>query len=463
MLCCCGCEIETRSMDKYILKYLFDNASNSDVRRMYDYLKNTVDYRFYSQGRHFTHSWDRYRTQNISMQNKPKWKRVFNKYKSYVQNLISKRRTGKPIVKRQLTLSTDTYNVLSIVNLPFESREALQKCGINCIYLNMNGEIEYDLPAAIAMSQYYRSIQHMTFAELISDENINKLEVLYDDLAKELSLYAFDAVFVRSSELFFEKIFIDIFKSHNKPSITLLHGLPAFYTKATESRAEYLSVWGDKIRDAFIKVGYDPDKVIVAGNYKYATILPVKELRCSKEDVLVLTTETFEDSQHEWEYEKFSTHDRSLLITFIYSVEHVLKQNGITHARLRPHPHVNKDWLKEYIDLDFYTLDNDNMLSSLQKATMCIGPTSSTMIESLMSGVSYMVYEPCDGQHTLAGDVLVPPFNKEYKNFKKAYNEEELSQLIQSRYVPDANMLLHDFLQPFNPLAIKKIIEKSKG
>jgi hypothetical protein len=447
-------------MERYILKYLCDNASDVDVRRAYDYLKSEIDFRLWSQGRHSANSWDFYRASILSSLRQPKWKKNIKAILRFIKGSY-RCKSDNNVAKEKLVLPSKGYNVLSVVNLPQESHEALDKCGVNYVYVDISkSAVNYDLPALEALLTYQKVLQQQTFSQLISKETIKQVLKLYEDLRVELSNYSFDAVLVRTSELFVEKILIDIFRSFNKPSITLLHGLPGIYTKATESRADYLLVWGDKIRDAFISTGYNPKNVMVAGNYKYSQIAHISDLRCSLDDVLILTTETWADGQHEWEYDKFSTHDRSLLITYLYSVENVLKQNGVTHARLRPHPHVNKEWISEYIDSNFYTLDRDDLMSSLRRATMCIGPTSSTMIESLMSGVSYLTYEPGDGIHNAMGSKLETPFNTEYKYLKVAYNEDQLSELIQSHYKPEANKILQDFLQSFNPQVIKNILDK---
>lgn len=447
-------------MDKYILKYLFEQTSDKDVRRMYDYLKSDIDFRLWSQGRHFAQSWDVVRASDVASQNRPKWRKVLGNLKSYIKGGYRKQRS---ISKKTLVLPQSGYNVLSVVDMPVPSQKRLQECGINYFYVGINHcYIEYDMPAMEAMVDFFIEMQRLTFRQLIADETIKRLHILCDNLKEELSRYAFDAVLVRTSESFFEKILIDIFQAQNKPSITLLHGLPGIYTKATESRADYLLVWGDRIREAFIASGYNKERVLVAGNFKYTEMPVINGMRCAKEDILVLTTETWADGQHEWEYEKFPIHDRSLLITYLYSVEHTLKMNGVNHARLRPHPHVSRIWLRDYIDMNFYTFDEENILTSLKHTTMCIGPTSTTIMEALMSGVSYLVYEPGDGMQSMMNELLVPPFDKNYIYLKKARTEEELSELIQTQYKPDANQLLQDFLQPFNPQIIKQILDGQK-
>lgn len=448
-------------MDPYILKYLVESTDDAWTKRYYDYLKCDLDFRFWAQGTHFTHSWDVYRAKYLASLNRPQWRKVLGNVKRYLLGCYKKRNPATP---PELVLPKNGYNVLSIVDVPIRSQEAIRQCGINYIPIGINhGCVEYDMPAMLAMVDFYLDLRDLTFSEIIAPEMIERMRVLYDNLQEELSRYAFDAVFVRTSELFYEKILIDIFKSLNKPSITLLHGLPGVYTKATEYRSEYLLVWSEIIRENFIAKGYDPKHVLVAGNYKYTTMPHIDDLRCSSEDVLILTTAPYEDHQHEWEYDKFCINDRSLLVGYLYNVEHVLKANGINHARLRPHPHTNKVWLQENIDMDFYTFDYEPIITSLKHATMCVGTTSTTMIEALMCGVSYLVYEPGEGDYSFSGYPLVPPFNKEYKHLKVAYNEEQLSELIQTQYKPDANRLLNDFLQPFNPQIIKQILDERKA
>jgi hypothetical protein len=265
---------------------------------------------------------------------------------------------------------------------------------------------------------------------------------------------------VHTAELFETKIFIDVFRDLGKISIELIHGVPGTSSRI-EDRVDFLLVYGEKIRKNCIISGYNPQKVLVAGNSKYLgqPVQNPSSLRCYYEDILVLTSAPFAGHQHDWEFEMFPIFDRSLLITYLYSVENVLKKNGISHARLRPHPSVSKEWLAGYVDMDFYELDYLPINLSLEQATCCIGQNSTTVFEAIQSGVSYMVYEPGDGSFSMTGSLLVPPFDGSDSFLRIANTEEQLDEMIQSHYCPDIK-ILSEYFESFKPKVILDILSK---
>ena len=451
-------------MEQYILKYLYDGASDEAMKRLLDYCKFQLDCRLWSAGRHIPYSYDTMREHTLYMaraMQSPR-KRLRAKLHTFCQLFAKKH--DKEISYQQIPTKKQTnrpFTVLSLVNIPSGSSEKIEAEGVEYYCVNMDGEqlSGYVTPAMVKIHAWYHTyVRYAVFNELIQPQNATYLDGVYHQLVEELRALPIDAVLIRTSELFFEKMMIDAFRELGKPSITVLHGLPGIYTKATEGRADYLTVWGEKIRENFIKVGYNPKRVFVAGNYKYDVVPNHQKLRASLEDVLVLTSAPFAEHQHEWEWEKFEIQDRGLLITYLYSIESVLKKVGVQSARLRPHPAVNKEWLMEYVDKDFYQIDTLDFIQSLTQATLCVGQTSSTFLEALMCGVTYIPYEPSeDGKNGMGRVEIVPPFDGSEKTLKTAYSEQQLLEMIESRYNPVFDM--DAWMLGFDAKVIKKILE----
>ena len=455
-------------MEQYILKYLYDSTSDSAMRRLMDYCKFQLDSRLWSAGRHMPYSYDTQRdlaefrsrsSQSLRSRCRAKIQQVKSLFVRPREEVLY-----DDFPKQKQT--NQSYAVWSFVDIPLESRKRLENEGIEYYYTNVYASrlSGYITPALVEIHQWYESyICNAPFNEIIKPQNAAYLERLYHQLVDELRALPIDAVLVRTSELFFEKLMIDAFREIGKPSITLLHGMPGIYTLATESRADYLLVWGEKIKENFIKVGYNPSRVFVGGNYKYDVMPSHEMLRTSLDDVLVLTSAPFAEHQHEWEWNKFDIQDRGLLITYLYSIENVLKKCGVKHARLRPHPAVNKEWLKEYIDIDFYEIDRSDFIQSLTQATLCVGQISSTLLEALMCGVTYIPYEPSEnGKVGMGKATIVPPFDGSEKTLRVAYSEDQLYDMIIQKYSPNT-FDMQAWMQGFDAHEIKMILEKAKA
>ncbi len=444
-------------MERYLIRYLYETTSDARKRRFLDYLKIKLDVRLWSMGNHVPYSFD----YQCSLK---QWKKAHSKeisirkrLKRYIRSWIFSRIRASLVAQvADHHISQYEYKVLSLIeNLPKQTIELFEQKGIRIYQLS-----DWTSPTTYIykIQKWYESLDEMSFNSLLTNEHYQELDELFNGLLKELRDENFDALLVRTSELFYEKCFIDIFKELGRPSITLLHGLPGVYTLATESRSDYLLVYGKQIKKNFEAVGYNPSRVLVAGNYKYCDTKTIDgKLRCGLDNVLVLTSGTYIEFQHEWEWSKFPIQDRSVLITYLYSIESVLRRVGVNHARLRPHPAISKEWLSDYINMDFYELDYDDLISSLSKATLCIGQTSTTFIEAIMCGVNYLVYEPGDGVYTMINALLVPPFNGTDNRLKVAYSEEDLEKMILQYYRPDIS-LLDDYLQPFDVDVVKRLI-----
>lgn len=448
-------------MERYLIKYLFDSTDDNLKIRFLDYMKICLDQRLWSTGNQIPYNYD-YQCQLRKWEEKHKndigiLKRIKRRIYSYV-----KKRKSKNVVLDLNIYNTCkySYKVLSLIeNIPEDTIKQFNREGIEVCYIN---SLKSSYITINKLQQWYNELGHHSFNSLLEPIHYVELDDLFKLAVQEFRASDFDALLVRTSEMFYEKFFIDVFREIQKRSITLLHGLPGVYTKATESRSDFLIVYGNQIKKNFQKVGYDPQRILVGGNYKYTNIMnqTIASLRFGLEDILIFITSSYMEFQHEWEWTKFPVQDRSLLLTYLYSLQNVLQRCGVRHARLRSHPSVNKEWFLDYIDTSFYMLDFELLEDSLSKATLCIGQTSTTFLEAMMSGVTYLVYEPGNGKETMLNMPLVPPFDGSDNRLKVAFSESELEKMIKTSYKPDIS-ILNDYIQPFDVTMIKDIIDNA--
>lgn len=67
------------------------------------------------------------------------------------------------------------------------------------------------------------------------------------------------------------RIAISACKNVGVKSMIYLHGLPAgSYNAIDNNRADYLCVWGDRMKELCVNAGVNANKVIVMGNAKYS-------------------------------------------------------------------------------------------------------------------------------------------------------------------------------------------------
>lgn len=448
-------------MERYIIKYLMDSTNDEWRKRYYDYMKMALDHHLWSYGNHINSSLERWidHKQNYVIPKHGIW--------SFIQSTITKILPTLARPKKEMNYEVNlqkqnyTYRILAIYQKPYfpnETVKALYEIGIGVEFACDEGKIWTD-----AMSQLYAWFGRMRFApfnEILNDSHIEELKEIYVNLFEAIKESNMDALVVYTAEPFESKILIDIFRDLGKISIECMHGIPG-NSPMEEERVDYVLTYGEQIRDIFLKAGYPKDKVLVSGNSKYLSVpnLSNQIVRCTTEDVLVLTSVTSVPHQHSWKYDEFGINDRSLLITYLYSVESVLKKNGIKHARLRPHPMLDKQWLMNFIDKEFYELDFLSLQESFAKATCCIGQNSTAVLEAIQSGVTYLVYEPGDGIHSMCGGKFTPLFDGSNPYLKVANTEEELDEMIKSHYCPDLRVL-NGFMECFKPEVIKEVLDK---
>jgi len=242
----------------------------------------------------------------------------------------------------------------------------------------------------------------------------------------------------------YEKMSVAIFKELGKKSFVFLHGLPGRYNNIDDNRADYLVVWGKKIKDLYVATGVDPDKIYISGHPGYGTYDFEKiKIRSGLDNILVLS-KSMNGGQHS---DGVRLSDRGNLILYLLKIEAVLKSIGVKSVRFRPHPSENIRWYYQYIDKNFFKTDNSASISqSLRSSSMVIGPTSSVFIDSLMNGVNYMVFEPSIEKIDITNYPLVPPFDKSDPRVVVSFTEDELKTSLLNRDIVEISVL-SDYVQ----------------
>lgn len=293
------------------------------------------------------------------------------------------------------------------------------------------------------------------FNYLISEEFIDKIQVLINDFTNLYSHKNVKGLFLAQDMSFFQKIIIKAFKNNNKKSFIFLHGLPARYNNIDDNRADYLLVWGEKIKNNYIKSGVNKDKIFVVGHPFYE-ILKNKDLRFSNENILVVTKAQAGapiDSNDQLLFQ-----DRSRSILYLYSIQNILIKFGVKKVRFRVHPSENINWYLKFLDKSFYIPDFNTLKDSLESSTLVIGPMSTLLLESLFYGVNYLLYEPQKNNISIYKENITSPFDDSDKNIPVAKNEEELYEILKERVSihPDC---FYDYIKtPFDIKFIKDLV-----
>lgn len=459
-------------MERYILKYLMDSTRDMWRKRYYDYMKMQLDRTFWAYGKHASNNLERTieHNENYVIPRKDTIKGIYGILRrAYERKFLKKKRLQKQTSIQHKAINAEQrtfdYKIFCAFHLPWLlPDESVKKINDVGIYIDFISDSSKPWSQSIVRLQnWYNSIILLPFNEQINEFHVQELKAIYDQLVEDFRKTDYDAVMIFSAELFEAKILIDVFREVGKVSVELLHGIPGPTLKIESDRVDYFMVYGEQLIKDAMAIGCDKKKFYVAGDCKYIKAFNTPtHLRCSMENVLVVTSATTDEYQYEMEFDKFAINDRSLLITYLYSIESVLKENGVNRARLRPHPHIMKDWLCRYIDTDFYEMDYLDLEDSINQATCCIGHNSTVVLEAINMGVSYMVYEPGDGIHQMTGRKLYPPFDGSNAGLKVAHSEEELDEMIKERYCPSAE-LGRQYMEPFKPEVIRDILEKVRG
>jgi len=283
------------------------------------------------------------------------------------------------------------------------------------------------------------------FGQIISSEFANEIVLFKNKLKIFLIEKQIDAIIVPNDQTFFANVLIEVCKQVKIPSFIFLHGLPCRYNDIDENRADYLIVWGNKIKENYIKAGINSNKILVSG-HPYYTFNAPENLKFSFENILIISKSIF------WaQYsDKIRLSDRGNLILYLFSIEKILKEFGVRSVRFRPHPSENFEWYLKFINRDFFKLDYGPIKESILKSSLIIGPTSTVFLESIYYGINYLIYEPSVKNIDIMNYELISPFDGKDQRVPVAKNEIQLAKLLKDKQKVDSSFF-SDYIQtPFN-------------
>lgn len=329
-----------------------------------------------------------------------------------------------------------------ITSAYFKLQKELVNIGYDCINVPWL-DSSINILLYLKLQKFRNKLKRCDFSE------INTLLMDYIDIKAELknhySKNEIKLLILPQDMGIFERISIRIFKELNKKTYIFSHGLPGRYNHIDDNKSDFLVVWGEKIKQNYIKVGFNETKILVSGHPLYKKIdISSLRLKSSLNNILVLS-KSLNGTPHST---GTRTSDRTNLILYLFQIKNELIKQGVKFVRFRPHPSENIKWYYKYIDANFFILDKYKSISdSLKEATIVIGPTSTMFIDAILNNVNYLVYEPNFDGNDLNNFPFVPPFDSSDKRLIISKNITELSHNLKILPLVDTSIIL-EYIQP---------------
>lgn len=252
------------------------------------------------------------------------------------------------------------------------------------------------------------------FNKIITDDFKKRIYYLRDELRDFFQKNKTPFLLLTDDMIPIHRIAIDVCKDLGIPTGVFLHGLPGRYNSIDDSRADYLFVWGKKIKDLYIANG-SKTNIVVTGHPSFSSY---RVLNHNPQNVVVLGRSTV----------GAAVEDRGLSIQHVYAIESVLKNLGINRAILRLHPSENPKWYKKFIDNSFYSIDEQSLNTTIKNAKMVIGPISTVILDAVLNDIPFYPYI-IDQESNPYAPIIVPPFSN-MPEFPTAVTPEELQDNI---------------------------------
>jgi hypothetical protein len=266
----------------------------------------------------------------------------------------------------------------------------------------------------------------MIFADfnlVLSDDFQHRVYCLRDELREFFKKKHTPFMLLANDLTPIHRMAIDVCRELEIPTGIFLHGLPARYNHIDDSRADYLFVWGKKIKDNYIDAG-SKTNVVVVGHPNFSSF---NIGQVTPQNVVVLSRAICgapsSSNIHRID-------ERGICIQHIYAVETALKKIGINHAILRLHPSENPEWYAKFMDKDFYSLDTNSLDYTLSHAKMVTGYISTVMLDTVLNDIPCYPFVIDKGSNVYA-DELVPPFCDRHE-FPTACTVDELVENIKA-------------------------------
>jgi hypothetical protein len=430
-------------MDSYLIKYLRDNAANELSKKYIDFFKIELDCLLYISETIMAKPY--HRNKVIPIQEKLK-----NLYR-YSNALLSKNDIKKSYNINVLsTLRQKQKDISKLADLGFDSYSPiwhpLRKKSIYGDFETFNWH-----------QNLQKKLKSDDFYTFLDPKFHNELEVFQQHLLTAYQKQDFRALFLYTDQYFYSKYCIDIFKKMGRPSFVFSHGMPGVYSLEVDNRSDYLMVWSEKIKQNYINVGFDSSKVKVVGNPHYKKIKKNKILKSDLSDILVIPLTSAVWIQHQ--YDNTVITDCGTTALYLYKVQTVLKKLGVKKARYRTHPTMDKKWVHSFLDQDFYTCDNDTLENSLNKTSLVIGTNSTLVLESLIHGVNYILFNPKNENGiNMAGHKSVPPFDGSEEKLVVVNTEDDLYNALKNNALTNYD-LVNDYIQDYDLSVLKELID----
>jgi 3D (Asp-Asp-Asp) domain-containing protein len=430
-------------MDSYLIKYLRDNSENELSKKYIDFLKVELDCILYISETIMSKSYHRDRI--TSLENRLK------KNYQYTNALLCVHNRKESSNKK----------VLSTLKLQQKDISSLSKLGYDFFSPIWHPLRKKNIFGDFKTLKWHKNIQKKLktndFHSFLEPEFHNELEVFQEHLLTAYTKQDFRALFLYTDQYFYSKYSIDIFKKMNRPSFVFSHGMPGIYSLEVDNRSDYLMVWSEKIKQNYINAGFESSKVKVVGNPNYQRVAKHKIIRSDLSNVLVIPLTSAVWVQHE--YDKTVVTDNGATILYLYKVQTVLKKLGVKKARYRPHPTMNKQWVHSFLDQDFYTCDTENFNDSLNRSSLVIGTNSTLVLESLIHGVNYILFDPKNENGiNMSGHKSVPPFDGSEEKLVVVNTEDDLFNALKNNALTNYD-LVNDYIQDYDLSVLKELID----
>lgn len=420
-----------------LLKYVKEKNGIDDA--LYDNLRYTLDYHVYYFGEHFKYPHEKHGAEKKTQELKALLKKFFVYY-----NILTKK--------------TDPGKKAVLSNAYFNFNEELIRAGYNVLQpcwsvRKGKGQILGDVKTYQRAERINQQLRNADLHYLTSSAFLEEFESFKKELASVFLKEDIKALFVPNDVSVFENTALSVFKEIGRPSFIFLHGLPARYNIIDENRSDYLIVWGPKIKEHYVNLGFSPDKILISGHPYYSSARS-PQLRFGLDNILLLA-KIGVGSHHS---DGVKLYDRGHIIVYLLEMQRVLQKLGVKKVRLRFHPSANPEWHYKFIDRNFFELDTEPLSASLSKASLVLGPASTVMLEALYSGVNYLVFEPLEEGRTLLNEQPAPPFDGSDPRIPVARNEAELEQYLREKRMVNVDVL-HEYIKtPFDIGFLKEMI-----
>lgn len=427
-------------MDTYLINYLIDTADDELSKKYIDFFKVELDWQLYISETHMSKNYFRDRKKTLK------------------EELLTLYQYANAVVFFKNRTASNSSKILSTVYFPNKKQFSdLQIESYSPVWHPVGKTNIYgDLKTLNWHKNIQKRIRHDAFHVFLETQFHTKLEQFQQHLLKHYTQQDFSALFLYTDQYFYSKFSIDIFKKMDRPSFIFTHGMPGIYNLEVDNRADYLMVWSEKIKQNYIKAGFQESKLKVVGHPRYSNIPKDIPLRSGLTDVLVIPVSSVTWHQHT--YGEPVVNDASRVILYLYKVQKVLQSLGVKKARYRSHPSINQSWIHSCLDPNFYVFDTEPLSASLQRSCLVIGSNSTVVLEALLQGVNYLAFDPKDEQGVnMSGYTSVPPFDGSEEKLMLAENETELEKMIKANAMTNYS-LVNDYIQEFDLSVLKKLI-----